>query len=124
MGSFFFKVARTMLDNGFYPDTISSDIHALCINGPAFDQVTTLSKFLNLGMPLTQVIRSSTENAALALSRPDLGTLRPGAAGDAAILSVDEGKFEFTDVVGEKLTGDRKINVQGVVLNGRWWHPR
>jgi len=124
MGSFSFKVARTMLDNGFYPDTISSDIHALCINGPAFDQVTTLSKFLNLGMGLTQVIRTSTENAARALSRPELGTLRPGAAGDAAILSVDEGKFEFTDVVGEKLTGDRKINVQGVVLNGRWWHPR
>lgn len=43
---------------------------------------------------------------------------------DAAILSVDEGKLEFTGVVGEKLTGDRKINVQGVVLHGRWWHPR
>lgn len=123
MGSFSFKVARLMLENGFYPDTISSDIHALCINGPAFDQVTTLSKFLNLGMPFTEVIRASTQNAALALSRPELGNLRPGAAGDAAVLSVDDGKFDYFDTVGEKLTGERKINVRGVVLAGKWWHP-
>ena len=51
-GSFAFKTARAMLANGFLPDTISSDVHALCINGPAFDQVTTMSKFLCLGMPL------------------------------------------------------------------------
>ena len=123
MGSFSFKVARIMLENGFYPDTISSDIHALCINGPAFDQVTTLSKFLNLGMPFKEVIRASTQNAALALSRPELGSLRPGAAGDAAVLSVDEGKFDYFDTVGEKLVGERKINVRGVVLAGKWWHP-
>ncbi|MGB5214316.1 MAG: amidohydrolase/deacetylase family metallohydrolase [Anderseniella sp.] len=123
MGSFSFKVARTMLDNGFYPDTISSDIHALCINGPAFDQVTTLSKFLNLGMSFPEVIRTTTENAALALSRPDLGNLKPGSIGDVAILSVDEGEFNYVDVVGETLVGDKKINVQGVVLAGSWWHP-
>ena len=122
MGSFSFKVARIMLENGFYPDTISSDIHALCINGPAFDQVTTLSKFLHLGMPFSEVIRASTQNAALALSRPELGSLRPGAVGDAAILSIDEGRFEYVDTVGEKLTGERKINVRGVVLGGKWWH--
>jgi dihydroorotase len=122
MGSFSFKVARIMLENGFYPDTISSDIHALCINGPAFDQVTTLSKFLHLGMPFSEVIRASTQNAALALSRPELGSLRPGSVGDAAILSIDEGRFEYVDTVGEKLTGERKINVRGVVLGGKWWH--
>jgi len=123
MGSFSFKVARTMLDNGFYPDTISSDVHALCINGPAFDQVTTLSKFLNLGMSFPEVIRTTTENAALALSRPDLGNLKPGSIGDVAILSVDEGEFNYVDVVGETLVGDKKVNVQGVVLAGNWWHP-
>lgn len=122
MGSFSFKVARIMLENGFYPDTISSDIHALCINGPAFDQVTTLSKFLNLGMPFPAVIRASTQNAAQALARPELGTLRPGAAGDAAVLAIDDGTFGFVDTVGEKLTGERKIKVRGVVLGGKWWH--
>ena len=123
MGSFSFRTARAMLEAGFMPDTISSDIHALCINGPAFDQVTTLSKFLCLGVPLKEVIRASTENAARALSRPDLGTLKPGNAGDAAILSLDEGAFDYTDVVGEHVMGDRKINARGVVLAGRWWHP-
>src|SRR5258705_464364 len=66
-GSFAFKTARGMLANGFYPDTISSDVHTLCINGPAFDQVTTLSKFLCLGMPLADVIAASTANTAFAL---------------------------------------------------------
>ena len=123
MGSFSFKVARRMIENGFYPDTISSDVHALSINGPAFDQVTTLSKFLNLGMRFVDVVRASTHNAARALSRPELGTLRPGAVGDAAVLSINNGTFDYFDTVGKKLAGEKKINVRGVVLAGKWWHP-
>jgi dihydroorotase len=122
-GSFAFKTARAMLANGFLPDTISSDVHALCINGPAFDQVTTMSKFLCLGMPLGDVIAASTVNAAMALRRPELGSLKPGSAGDATILSIKEGSFDYVDVVGEHMTADRKIASEGVVLAGRWWHP-
>jgi dihydroorotase len=124
MGSFAFKTARAMLANGFYPDTISSDVHALCINGPAFDQVTTMSKFLCLGMELPHVIAASTANAAFALRRLELGSLKPGSAGDASILSSKEGRFDYVDVVGEHLTGDRRIVAEGVVIGGRWWHPR
>jgi len=123
MGSFAFKTARAMLANGFPPDTISSDVHALCINGPAFDQVTTMSKFLCLGMSLPNVIKASTENAAFALKRPELGSLKPGSAGDATILSVDEGKFDYADVVGEHLEGRQRITSRGVVIDGKWWHP-
>jgi dihydroorotase len=123
-GSFAFKTARAMLANGFWPDTISSDVHALCINGPAFDQVTTMSKFLCLGMPLTDVIAASTVNAAFALKRPELGSLKPGGIGDATILSVKDGRFDYVDVVGEHLIGDRRIVSDGVVIAGRWWHPR
>jgi dihydroorotase len=71
-----FKTARGMLANGFYPDTISSDVHALCIDGPAFDQVTTLSKFLCMGMPLSDVIAASTVNAAMALKRNSAASSR------------------------------------------------
>lgn len=124
MNSFAFKTARAMIANGFYPDTISSDVHALCIDGPAFDQVTTMSKFLLLGMPLEEVIRRSTVNAAAALRRPELGTLKPGSAGDATMLSVHEGAFDFVDAVGEHVTGSQKIVSEGVVLAGRWWHPQ
>jgi dihydroorotase len=123
-GSFAFKTARTMMANGFLPDTISSDIHTLCIEGPAFDQVTTLSKFLCLGMHLGDVIAATTSNAAAAIRRPEYGSLRPGSLGDATILSVDTGAFDYIDVTGEHLAGDRKINSQAVVLRGAWWHER
>ena len=122
-GSFAFKTARGMLANGFYPDTISSDVHALCINGPAFDQVTTLSKFLCMGMPLPDVVAATTVNAAMALKRPELGTLKVGSIGDATILSVRSGEFDYVDVVGEHMTGDKRIFSDGVVIAGRWWHP-
>ena len=123
-GSFAFKTARAMLANGFEPDTISSDVHTLCINGPAFDQVTTLSKFLCLGMPLERVIAASTVNAAMALKRPELGSLKAGCVGDATVLSIKEGKFDYVDVTGEHMAGDRRILSQGVVIAGKWWHPK
>jgi dihydroorotase len=122
--SFAFKTARAMLANGFYPDTISSDVHALCINGPAFDQVTTLSKFLCIGMPLNDVIAATTLNAAMALKRPELGSLKPGSVGDATVLKIEGGRFDYVDVVGERLVGDKKLIAHGVVIAGRWWHPR
>lgn len=123
-GSFAFKTARAMLEQGFEPDVISSDVHTLCIDGPAFDQVTTLSKFLCLGMPLDRVIAASTVNAAKALQREELGTLKVGAVGDATILSVREGKFDYVDVKGEHLIGDKRIVSDGVVVGGKWWHPQ
>jgi dihydroorotase len=122
--SFAFKTARAMLANGFPPDTISSDVHALCIDGPAFDQVTTMSKFLCLGVPLADVVAASTVNAAMALRRPELGSLKPGSVGDATVLTIREGSFDYVDVVGERLTGDRKIDSTGVVLGGKGWHPQ
>ena len=123
-GSFSFKTTRAMLANGFEPDVISSDVHKLCIDGPAYDQVTTMSKFLCMGMTLNNVIAASTVNAAMALKRPEYGSLKVGSLGDATILTVKEGKFDYVDVVGEHLIGDRKIASEGVVLKGKWWHPK
>src|SRR3954466_812171 len=122
-GSFAFKTARAMLANGFYPDTISSDVHTLCIDGPAFDQVTTMSKFLCMGMPLPDVIAASTVNAAMALRRPELGSLKAGSVGDATLIAVRQGQFDYVDVVGEHLIGDRKIVSEGVAIGGRRGHP-
>jgi dihydroorotase len=121
MGSFSFKTARVMLANGFLPDCISSDVHALCIDGPAFDLLTTLSKFLCLDMPLVEVIRSATENAAKALQRPDLGTFKPDSAGDASILELQDGQFDYVDSKGERLAGRVRLTPHGVVINGRLW---
>ena len=122
MGSFSFETARVMLANGFTPDCISSDVHALCIDGPAFDLLTTMSKFLSLDMPLVEVIRSATTNAARALRRPDLGTFQPGNAGDASILALEDGSFDYVDSTGEHLSGKKRLSTRGVVIDGRIWH--
>ncbi len=86
--------------------------------------MTTLSKFLCMGMPLDRVIAASTVNAAMALKRPELGTLKPGSVGDATILTIKDGKFDYVDVVGEHLIGDKKIVSEGTVVGGKWWHPK
>jgi len=122
-GSFAFKTARAMLANGFLPDVISSDVHTLSIDGPAFDLITTMSKFLALGVDLQTVIRLATVNAAHAIRKPELGTLAPGAIGDASILELREGSFEYFDVIGEKIVGPHRLRAAGVVLAGAWWHP-
>ena len=121
MGSFAFSTARTMLANNFHPDCISSDVHALCIDGPAFDLVTTMSKFICLGMPLNDVIRAVTIAPAAALRRPELGSFRIGSAGDASVLALEDGVFDYVDSTGERLTGTSKLSAHGVVMNGRWW---
>jgi dihydroorotase len=77
-----------------------------------------------MGMPLSEVIAASTVNAAMALRRPELGTLKPGSIGDATILSIRAGEFDYVDVVGERMVGDKRIFSEGVVIAARWWHPQ
>ena len=122
-GSFGFGTARAMLAAGFLPDVISSDVHSLSIDGPAFDLLHTLSKFLVLGVPLPQVIRAATSAPAAAINRRELGSLRPGSAGDATLISIEEGEFTYRDVLAEPLRGSRQLAARGVVIGGKWWHP-
>ena len=123
MGSFAFATARTMIANGFLPDSISSDVHALCIDGPAFDLCTTLSKFLCLGVTLADVVRAATQAPAAALNRPDLGTFAVGSAGDATVLDLASGQFDYVDSTGEQLNGGQKLSAAGIVVGGRWFLP-
>ena len=123
MGSFAFSTARPMLANKFLPDCISSDVHSLSIDGPAFDLLTTMSKFLCLGTPLADVIRCATENPARALQRPELGTFRQGGAGDASVLALENGAFDYVDVTGEHLAGKLRLSARGTVIGGDWVDP-
>jgi dihydroorotase len=88
---------------------ISSDVHALCIDGPAYDLPTTMSKLLSLGMPLERVIAAATSAPARAIGRPDLGTLRPGSPADVTVLDDRTGAFEYVDVTGRTMTGRRRL---------------
>ena len=108
-GSFSYEVAEAMLDQGILPDVISSDIHQLSVQGPMFDLPTTLSKFLSLGMSLSDVVERATARPAAAIRRPDLGSLRPGSRADVALFRIEEGEHEFFDVVMTRRRGNRRL---------------
>ena len=120
-GSCGFATSRAMLAAGFKPDVISSDVHILSIDGPAFDLLHTLGKFHALGMTLPEVVTCATVNAARAIRRPELGTLKVGALGEASIFEVVIEATPYTDVLGEVITGEKRLAARGLVLNGQWW---
>lgn len=120
-GSCGFKTSRAMLEAGFKPDVISSDVHILSIDGPAYDLLHTLAKFHALGMSLPEVVASATINAARAIRRPELGTLKPGALGEASIFEVLDQPTEYRDVLGEVMHGNTAFKAHGLVLDGKWW---
>jgi len=98
-GSFSWDVARLLAAAGFWPDTISTDVHTHSIAPPiSVDMPGVMSRLLHLGMDLEAVVAASTINAARAIGWDDrIGSLRPGLAGDVAVLSLEEGEFPFTD---------------------------
>jgi len=83
-----------------------------------------MSKFLCLAMGLLEVIRASTLAPAAALSRQDLGRLETGAVGDATLLELAEGQFNYRDVLGESRSGRWRLNARGFVVAGRRWYPQ
>jgi len=101
VGSFAYRVARAALAQGFPPDTISSDLHAHNVDGPVFDQATTLSKLLHLGMPLADVIRATTATPATAVRREDrIGGLAAGRAADISVFELRAGHWALPDAAG------------------------
>jgi dihydroorotase len=80
-----------------------------------------MSKFLCLGMELIDVIRASTAAPAAALGRADIGSLETGAIGDATVLELDEGAFDYRDVLGESRSGRWRLKVRGLVVAGCLW---
>lgn len=117
-GSFAFRVARSLLDQGIVPDFLGSDLHAYNVRGPVFDLPTTLSKLLHLGLSLPEIVRRSTTNCARFLGANDLGTLRPGACADVTVLGVEEGEFPLTDSEGVTEVARRRFVVQNCFRGG------
>ncbi len=120
VGSFAFATAERALDQGLLPHVISSDLHSHSVPMPAVDLVTTMSKFLLLGMSLHEVVRRTTVIPAEKLGMTDrLGTLRPGAEGDVTVLRLETGSFRFLDCVGEERTGHERLEPVAVVTGGK-----
>jgi dihydroorotase len=126
-GSFVFRTMVPAVQQGFYPDTISTDLHTGSMNAGMMDMITTMSKFLVAGMPMVEVIRRSTDTPARVIQRPELGHLSVGAEADIAVLRVLEGQFAYADGARGTLEGDRRMMCELTLRAGRvvWdWNAR
>jgi dihydroorotase len=118
-GSFVFRHAAPAIKQGFPPDSISTDLHISSMNGPMKDMSNVVSKFLNMGLPLSDAIRRSTVNPAAQIRRSDIGHLSAGAVADIAVFSLQKGNFGFVDVYGARLRGSQKLTCELTLRDGR-----
>src|SRR5215203_1962889 len=107
--SFWFRNAVLAINQGFVPDSISTDLHTGNLNGPVIDMATTMSKVLTMGVPLAEVIARSTVAPAREIGHPELGTLSPGAGADVAVLALDDAEFGFVDCGQTRLESNQRL---------------
>ncbi|MGH2535379.1 MAG: amidohydrolase/deacetylase family metallohydrolase [Thermomicrobiales bacterium] len=119
-GSFNWAVCERALAQDFAPTTISSDLHRYNLHGPVFDLATTVSKFLHLGLELDDAIAKVTSVPAQVVGMAgQIGTLAADAHGDAAVLDLQEGRFDYVDAHGGTRTGGVRLEPVAVVKAGR-----
>jgi dihydroorotase len=126
-GSFVFRNAAPAVAQGFYPDSISTDLHTGSMNGAMIDMPTTMSKLLAMGMPLRDVIRASTWTPARVIHREELGHLSAAAVADVAVWSLLNGDFGFVDASGGGFRGKQRLLCELTLKAGRvvWdWNGR
>ena len=117
-GSFFWWVAVPAFEQKFYPDVISTDLHTGSMNAGMKDLPNVMSKVLNLGVPVEDVIRMSTWNPAKQIRRTELGHLDAGAGADVTVLRLERGEFGFVDSAGAVRAGDRRLTPEMTIRNG------
>jgi dihydroorotase len=118
-GSFAWKVAAPALQEGFLPDSISTDLHVASISGGMKDMLNVMSKFLALGMPLEGVVQRATWNAARALKQDGIGHLSVGATADVAVVRVERGEYGFVDSFGARLKAAQRLACELTLRDGK-----
>ena len=118
-GSFLFRQAIPAMKQGFPPDSISTDLHIGSMNAGMKDMLNVMSKFLNMGMSLPDVLLRSTWNPAREIKRTELGNLSVGSVADLAVLNLHQGEFGFIDVDGGKMMGTQKLECELTVREGQ-----
>jgi len=122
VGAFVWRVAEPACQTfGFWPDTISTDIHQFNLRGPVVDLPTTMSKFLFLGMPLEQIIRATTSTPAMAMRLQDrIGTLAAGLQADIVLLKQEQGRFPLMDTEHQTRIASERLTAIRVCKRGQW----
>jgi dihydroorotase len=118
-GSFYWYVAVPAMQQGFPPDSISTDLHTGSMNAGMKTMLNSMSSILNLGAKIDQVVAMSTWNPAREIKRRDLGHLDAGAEADIAVLRVDKGKFGMIDSAGARNFGAESIVSELTLRKGR-----
>lgn len=103
-GSFSWRTATQALAEGLGPDAISTDLHRFSLERPVVDLPTTMSRYLALGLSLSEVVAATTSSPASILGRPGLGSLRPGGPADVSVLRLDATPIELADAEGVRRT--------------------
>jgi dihydroorotase len=118
-GSFVYDQAMPAMEQGFWPNSISTDLHTGSMNAGMKSMLNVMSKLLNMGLPLNEVIKTSTWNPAKYIKHEELGHLSEGAVADIAVLNLEEGNFGFIDVRGQKMKGTQKLECELTILGGK-----
>ena len=118
-GSFAFSQAIPAINQGLKPNTISTDLHTGSMNGGMKDLLNVMSKFLNMGLNLNEVITSVTWDAAKSIKKENLGNLSIGSIADIAILNLREGNFGFIDTKNKKMNGTKKLECELTIKDGK-----
>lgn len=117
--SFAYSQALPATKEGFFPNSISTDLHVGSMNDAMKDMLTCMSKFLAMGMSLHDVIQASTSNPAKEIKHEELGNLSVGSGADVAILDVVKGKFGLFDYTGYKIETDKKFECEMTIRAGK-----
>ena len=118
-GAFFWRQAVPAMQQQFYPDVISTDLHAESMNGGMKDMSNVMSKYLAMGMSLQDVITRSTLNPAMVIKRTDIGNLSVGNEADVAVFNLRKGNFGYMDVRRMKLAGKEKLEAELTIRAGK-----
>lgn len=118
-GSFLWTVAEPATRQGFWPDTISTDLHAQSIMMQESDMPNCMSKMMLLGMSLEDAVAKSTLRPAQVIKKyPEIGTLSEGKVADIAVLALRDGVFAYKDSWNVKRLGNKKLEAVATIRNG------
>ena len=117
-GAFSWRQAVPAIRQGFKPNVISTDLHASSMNGGMKDLANVMSKFMAMGMTLQEVVTRTTSNPAIAIKRPDIGTLSVGSVADVAVFNLRQGDFGFIDIRRTRLKATQKLEAELTIRAG------
>ena len=118
-GSFWFRNGCRALEQGFPPDTISTDLHTGSIRGPALSMLHCMGKYHNMGMPLYDAVKRSTWIPAKVIGHQELGTLTEGNVADIAILEEIDGEYGYIDNGNAKIMGHSRFDCRMTIIRGQ-----